>query len=367
MRQSLTIARVAGIPVKLHWTIILLLCFAIGLVLRESGSLFQTVFFLSFFFLLFGCVLLHEFGHALMAKRYGISTKDIILSPIGGLARLEFIPNIAIQEFLIAIAGPAVNVIIAAISAILMFALGTEFQMDIETLVANPEPQGLLQFLFWMNITLFSFNLIPAFPMDGGRILRSLLSMRIGFNKATRVATAIGKILAVVIFVYAIFTQQFILSFISAFVFITAHQEFLNLKTKTLLDSTKAGEIALRSFTKVFEGDSCESLREVIKTTEEKSFLVFDTNDNIIGTLPELFLVESADDPDYQFASQLMSKNIKILREEVLLRKVYELMNSEGLGIVAVTDSDNNLVGTLDRYTFGEFLRNGTKNSWLQL
>src|SRR5437868_13854345 len=181
MSWSLPIFRVAGIQLRIHVTFLLLIgwlafrYYAEGGTAAAAGSVF-------FILLLFACVVLHEFGHAFAAKAYGINTPDITLLPIGGVARLERMPEEPKQELIIAIAGPMVNVIIAAC---LYMVIGARGHVDPETAMRGGD---MLIGLFQINVWLLLFNLLPAFPMDGGRVLRALLASRMTFARATQVA-----------------------------------------------------------------------------------------------------------------------------------------------------------------------------------
>ena len=186
MGWSLTIGRAAGTAIRLHFTFLLFLVWIAAADYLANGpaaALSSVVFIL----LVFGCVTLHEFGHILMARRFGVKTPEVILSPIGGIANMERMPEKPEQELLVAIAGPLVNV---AIAAILMLATGYGLQhvfgMDFNT-------AGLTERLILVNITLVLFNLVPAFPMDGGRVLRAILAMNMGAQKATTLAARIGQ------------------------------------------------------------------------------------------------------------------------------------------------------------------------------
>jgi Zn-dependent protease len=180
MRVSWKLGRVAGIDVYLHPTFFLALLF----VLVSSGGTFAAAVMLA----AYGCVVLHELGHALMARQYGIATQDITIYPIGGVARLSRMPKSPGAELLIALAGPAVNVLIA------IGLVGLSLLMPLE--VSGEVGQFMVNLLL-VNVVLAVFNLIPAFPMDGGRVLRALLSGWLGRLNATRVAAGLGRLLAV--------------------------------------------------------------------------------------------------------------------------------------------------------------------------
>ena len=176
MKWSLKLGSVVGIGVYLHWTVILLIGFIFLTHLGAGETAGQALAGVGFILALFGCVVLHEFGHALTAKRYGVLTRDITLLPIGGVARLERIPEKPMQEFWVAIAGPAVNAVIAAmLFGILLLQGRTHELMEVHGM-----KNGFLAQLMWVNLFIGTFNLLPAFPMDGGRVLRALLANRLG-------------------------------------------------------------------------------------------------------------------------------------------------------------------------------------------
>jgi Zn-dependent protease len=219
MNWSIKFARVAGIDLKIHVTFLIFLIWIAFSYLVRGGTdyAFQGILFI---LLLFACVLLHELGHALTANAFGVRTTDITLLPIGGVARLQRIPSDPKQEFFIAIAGPLVNVVIAAL---LIFYLGQRAAIsDFEDL--NTPQVAMLSKLASINIGLVLFNLLPAFPMDGGRILRALLAMRMNYLRATEIAASIGQGLAIVLGVIGLFSNPFLI-FIAFFVFMGAQQE----------------------------------------------------------------------------------------------------------------------------------------------
>ena len=170
----------------------------------------------------FGCVLLHELGHAFAAKRFNIPTRDITLYPIGGVARIERLPTQPMQELWIALAGPAVNVVIAGILFTLYTIIGSPFAA-VENILANPS--NFIGSMIWFNLVMVGFNMIPAFPMDGGRVLRAGLATKLGFSRATQIAGLLGQVIAGIMFVYALIAGQFMLIFISMFIVFAAQQE----------------------------------------------------------------------------------------------------------------------------------------------
>ena len=250
MGGSFKIATVRGIDIKVHVTFFLILIYAaivFGLDGRGmNGALFGIVATL----LLFGCVVLHELGHSLVAQRYGIPVRDITLWPIGGIARLERIPDKPAQEFWIAIAGPAVNfVIVGVIFVVAQVLARLQVGFDLSALergMLRLEAASLLAYLFSTNLILAVFNLIPAFPMDGGRILRALLATRLDYPRATAIAVAIGQNLALLAGLFGFLTGQFFLVLIAIFVFMGAGSEGQMVQVKSVLDGLKVRQAFTR-------------------------------------------------------------------------------------------------------------------------
>ena len=219
MRSSLKVASIFGIEVRIHLTFLLFLVwiwFSYYQVAGFAGAVQGVLFILA----LFACVLLHEFGHAFAARGFGIETPDITLLPIGGVARLNRIPDKPWQELVVAIAGPLVNVVIAGV---LIFVIHTSATFEQLEYLENPRVE-LLAKLASVNVMLVLFNLIPAFPMDGGRVLRALLAMVMPYARATQIAAWIGQGLAVVFGIFGIFGNP-LLIFIAFFIFVGAQQE----------------------------------------------------------------------------------------------------------------------------------------------
>ena len=221
MSSKLVLGRIAGIKVALHWSFFLLLPYLAYSTLAHDASIASFLVMTLFVLLVFFCVLLHEFGHALAARRYGIGTRDITLTPIGGIAQLEGMPEKPAQELVVAVAGPLVNVAIALVLAPIIYLTGDVFAWPGGGL---SEQIGIAGYLFYINILLILFNLLPAFPMDGGRILRSLLSMRLKDYTATRIASILGIVIGFGMIVVGMIDNMFLV-FIGLFVLVQAFAE----------------------------------------------------------------------------------------------------------------------------------------------
>jgi Zn-dependent protease/predicted transcriptional regulator len=230
MGWSWRIGRIAGIDIYVHPTFLILLAFVALVHFLDHRDPWDALYGVVFILVLFGIVVLHELGHALVARRYGIRTRGITLLPIGGVARLERIPEDPWQELMVALAGPAVNVVLAAAIYLgLVLARGLSLSPAGAVLRVGG---GFVQQLFWVNVLLVVFNLLPAFPMDGGRVLRALLAMRLDYIQATQIAAAIGQAMAVVFGLLGLFWNPFLI-FIAVFVWLAGAQE--------------AGVVAMRS------------------------------------------------------------------------------------------------------------------------
>lgn len=217
---STKIAEIAGIGIYVHATFLIIVAWVAFQAWAAVGTVSAVVTGVVFILALFACVVLHELGHALAARRYGIRTRDIILLPIGGVARLERMPDKPMQELVVALAGPAVNVAIAAGLWLWLSFTGALVPASRLGILGGP----FLERLMAVNILLIVFNLLPAFPMDGGRVLRALLAMRFGALRATRWAARVGRTMAVLFAILGIFTNPFLL-FIALFVWTGATQE----------------------------------------------------------------------------------------------------------------------------------------------
>jgi Zn-dependent protease len=242
MRGSLPLLRFRGIQVLIHWSFLLLPAY-VAYMGWSKGSTWKAIAAdVGLVLIVFVCVLLHEFGHALTAQRYGVGTRDITLLPIGGIASLERMPEDPRQEFWITVAGPMVNLVIAGV-AFLLLAVGGLTLLTTDIFSDLGSWTALLSFIFVTNISLFLFNLIPAYPMDGGRILRSVLGMRMERDKATRIATSVGRVMAVGFVAYGVYAGAPFLAIIGVFIFMAAGAEARTVQQRARLKTFKVHDV----------------------------------------------------------------------------------------------------------------------------
>ena len=277
LRGSLRLGVFAGIGVYVHWTFFLLpaalaaarLMAEGDLATRATDAAVQVALILS----VFTCVLLHEFGHALTARRYGVKTRDIVLLPIGGVARLERNPRNPIQELWIALAGPAVNLVIAAILGLIV-AAAVFLGADPSAALATQGVVGFLAALAFINIALIVFNMIPAFPMDGGRVLRALLALRMEYGRATVLAARVGQFVALCLVLVGIATGHYLLLIIAAMVFLGAGAEARHAVTISRLMGVTVREAMMTDLRSVREHEPLSACSELLLAGPQSEFPV---------------------------------------------------------------------------------------------
>jgi len=355
------IAKVFDIPVKLHWTFGLLILWVGGSSYQAGFSNQQILIQIAFVLALFFCVVLHEYGHALTARKFGVSTRDIILSPIGGIARLDKLPEKPIQEFLVAIAGPAVNIAIAIL--LLPYFFFFPIEGFIENILLFRIFEEGLQFipgLILLNVILAAFNMLPAFPMDGGRILRSLLAMKMTRLNATRVASYIGQFFAVLFIFFAINNgESWVTGLIGVFIFFTARQELEGAKMEVVLNENSAADIANSNFTKLIFTDKMEVASNYLKQKSEKNFLVFDEdNFGLVGSISEGSISKAikSNDLETKILSYTQQSQIPAIYSSDSLKTVYEKLYQYKHTILPIME-EGQIVGVVDDELMDKFLK----------
>jgi Zn-dependent protease len=279
MKWSWKIGQFAGIGVYMHATFLLLVGWVAVSHWVEARSLEAVLSGVGFILALFACVVAHEYGHALTARYYGIRTKDITLLPIGGVARLERMPDDPRQELWVALAGPAVNVAIAAVLFAWLVATDT-FSPLAELSVAGG---SFLERLMVVNAGLVLFNLLPAFPMDGGRVMRALLATRMEYTRATQLAANVGQGMALLFGFLGLIGNPFLL-FIAFFVWIGAAQEASMVQMKSALGGIPVGRAMLTDFQSLAPSDSLGRAVELILAGSQQDFPVIESA-RVVGVL----------------------------------------------------------------------------------
>lgn len=243
MGWSWRIGRIAGIDVYVHPTFLLLLAWVAVAHYLVHDDWTEALYGVVFILALFGIVVLHELGHALTARHYGIRTRDITLLPIGGVARLERIPEVPSQELAVAVAGPAVNVVLASLIYLGLAVTGHLGSLN-EVLTGGG---GFIQQLFWVNVSLVVFNMVPAFPMDGGRVFRALLAMQFDYVKATQIAASVGQAIALLFGLLGL-SYNPLLIFIALFVWFAGAQESGFVQIRSALGSIPVQRAMITDF-----------------------------------------------------------------------------------------------------------------------
>ncbi len=275
MGGSFKIGRAFGIDVKVHWSFFLLLAFFGFLAFRDSGSLLSALVTVGLVVALFFCVLLHEFGHSLVAIRLGSEVQDITLLPIGGLARMKSLPERPIDEVKVAVAGPLVNVVLAPIFFGLALLFGGSLSVPTNILSGADSLGQVFAALGAINVALVVFNMIPAFPMDGGRVLRALIAMRRSHAEATRIAGRIGQVAAFLFAIIGLFTNPMLIV-IGLFVYLAATAETQHVAFR---DGTKGLPVREAMMSKVETLSPTATLDDAINClirTSQKEFPVVD-------------------------------------------------------------------------------------------
>lgn len=352
MRWSVRLGAYRGIDVYLHATFLLLLGFLAVSYWLASRSLPSVLYGVGFFLLLFASVLLHEFGHALTAARYGIKTRDIVLYPIGGVARLERMPENPQQELIVALAGPAVNVVIALGLLLWLSVAGALAPLQAMDWTRGP----LLERLVVVNVFLVLFNLIPAFPMDGGRILRALLAMRLEYTKATQIAAGIGQALALVFGLVGLVWNPFLI-FIAFFVWIGAAQEASMVQMKSALGGIPLRRVVMTDFEVLDAQDQLLRAVQLTLAGSQKEFPVL-AEGRLVGVLRQEDMLRGLHEqgPGARVAD-VMQRDYQTAELGEMVQTVLQRLGECQCSTLPVLDVRGQLVGLVSLENIGEFMR----------
>lgn len=349
MKWSLKLGSYAGIGVYLHWTFMLLIGWIFLAHLGAGKTAIEALAGVGFILALFVCVVLHEFGHALTAKRYGVNTRDITLLPIGGVARLERIPDKPMQEFWVAIAGPAVNAVIAAGLFLILLISGRSHEVMLGM------EGGFLAHLMWVNLFIGAFNLLPAFPMDGGRVLRSLLAVRIGRRRATAVASNIGQAMAILFGIFGLFSHNPFLVIIAVFVYLGAQGEADHVETESILEGLRVRDAMMTRFRTLSAQDTLGKAVEELLAGSQQDFPVLEDG-QFHGILRRNDLVKAlTNGRDDVGVGEVMWRECRPVDGNDVLSTTLEAMAANQNATLPVT-SGGRIVGLLTLENIGELI-----------
>ncbi len=352
MKGSFKFGNIAGIGVFIHWTFSILIAFIIFSSYRAGHDAERIGWMILFVLSIFVTVFLHELGHALAAKKYGIKTKDITILPIGGLARLEKIPEKPSEELVVAIAGPAVNIAIAGITA-LFITIPAADELTLQLTGGVNSSNFFLNF-FIVNIFLAVFNLIPAFPMDGGRILRALLAMKMQRHTATTIAARIGQALAVGFIFGGFFSNPFLI-FIGLFIILGAQGEAEMTKAGFMMKGILVKDIVMHKYETIEENDTIETAVNKLLNGQCKNFVVT-SNQQPVSTLGRDEIIKALSDSGKQTTLHAVSnKNPIRLNANQPLEEVYLIMIAAKNSLAFVYDKQQ-FIGVLDLENILEFI-----------
>lgn len=352
MTWSFQIGKLFGIPLRIHLTFFLLLLL-VWFQPRETGlsGLSGVLFIVA----LFACVVIHELAHSLMARRYGIPVRHIILLPIGGISMMERMPDDPHEEFNVAVVGPLTSLGIAAVLGVIVFAIGGGLGSLSAPL--GPGPVHFLTRLTWLNVILAGFNLIPAFPVDGGRVLRALLAFHMDYADATHYAAVIGQGLAIIAGVVAVFSHpmNWVLLFIAIFVYMGASAEDTQVRVRRTLREVPAWQAMVSDFRSMDKDETLADAFAYASHSYQHDFPVVDDG-QLVGLVTRQALITGVQQQGGDVTvSQVMVGNPCRVGPNDSLSDVYQEISTGACPIAAVVDADK-LVGLVTPESVSQYL-----------
>jgi stage IV sporulation protein FB len=351
MLWSINIGRVAGTAIRLHVTFLLFLGW-IFLANWYSGGPQAAWTSLAFMLLLFACVLAHEFGHIFVARHFGVTTPTVTLLPIGGVAQLERIPEKPSEEFLVAIAGPLVNVVIAVVLVVFLGA-----SLDARNLSGvDNSAVHMLDRLAAVNIFLVVFNLIPAFPMDGGRVLRALLASRLGYTRATEIAASIGQVVAFGLGFLGLFGNP-LLIFIAIFVYLAASSEAQLVAIRAMSRDVPVAAAMMTQLARLAPDAHIDEAVNTLLQTSQSEFPVVEADGRLAGVLSRADMIRALKQLGPQArVAEAMTRDVPNIGHRACLEEAIRLLQEKQAPAVGVVDASGRLVGLITSETIGEML-----------
>ncbi len=342
-----------GIRVSVHWSFLLLVAWIVYVDIERGLGLVPILYSILFIITIFICVVIHELSHSLTARKYGISAKSITLLPIGGVADMEKMPEDPKEEFAVSITGPLSNLVIAFALWIILASTGNFDLQSYDYRAINKS--NFLIVLTFANFMLAFFNLLPVFPMDGGRVLRAILSMQLPREKATYIAMNIGKFLAVGLALLGLYLNPFLI-IIAIFVFIGAQREYEMIRYTSVLKGYKVKHNLIKEYTPLHPDDSIQKAVDILLSTPEERFVVAEDK-QIRGVLTRNDIIEGLMKYDRDMEiSLIMNKEVTVFSEDTPLQEAYEKMRNKQITMAPVVDRAGCLTGIIDMVNINEFL-----------
>lgn len=345
MKWSFKVARVFGIELRIHITFFLIIAWAAYIWGVEfNGGTSGAIYGAFLVSLLFICVIIHELCHSRMAQHYGAEVASITLLPIGGVSLLKNMPEEPRKEFWVSIVGPLSNVVIAMMLAVVYAALPgkviastTEQATDI---LMGVSLQGLVEYMLLINLMLAVFNLIPAFPLDGGRVLRSILAQRMSYVRATRAAVVIGQSFAFILGIGGLLIGQWLWIIIAIFIYMGAEQEGAGAQMKTVLSQLKVGQAVTGNVQLLAPGQSLSQVVTLVLHGFQEDFPVVDETGEVVGVLTRANLISGlhVKGPEVR-VGEVMERVFPVVEADEPFSRVYEKMNDSGIKAVPVMEN----------------------------
>ncbi len=340
MSWSIKLFSVGGTAVRMHLTFLLLLGW-IAAVQWMRGTPQDAIAGVALIIVLFACVVLHEFGHIVAGRRYGIRTPDVTLWPIGGVASMERMPEKPSQEIVVALAGPAVNAVIAFV---LIVVLGLRFNLEQMTLIEIIQSSFIAQIAV-ANIVLLVFNLIPAFPMDGGRVLRAALAMKVGNARATQVAAIVGQVLAVMFAILGLLGNP-LLVLIALFIFLAARGEAGYAQLREVTRGRRVTDAMITSFQSLGVMATADDAAQLLLQTTQHEFPVLDGASRLRGVVTRNSIIEALKkDGGAIPVLEIMTADVPTVPQDADLEQAFALLRKTVAQCVGVVDPSGRLVG----------------------
>ena len=353
MRGTYKLLSIRGINISVHWTFLLLIGWVLLVNAERGNNIEYLTWSVLFILAVFACVTLHELGHALMAARFGINAKNIVLLPIGGIASIEKFPENPRQELAISIAGPVVNIIIASLIWLILLP-DTSF-METPHDISIMHGHDFLYNLRIVNIGLAVFNLIPAFPMDGGRILRALLGFKLNYIQATTIATNVGKIIAVIFIAAGILLINPFLPVIGVFIIFSAGAEEYYLRLKSLVKGIKLNEVLMYDYNGLQVNMTVKEAANILMSNHSKYFVLMD-GAIPVSTINRLEIVKAISEMNYnEPLKKLVTKELDYLNGNQEVETVLEKLAHNDERIFPVMEN-NQFMGVVSLNHIIEYL-----------